>query len=213
MSSEKSPNLVACLKFAASAILGAGVGACLGAFYLINLPVKEITEAPDEYRPETHYVLKGRSAGGDAWKFKADALKGGEGEVTFLETELNRWAASFSTDFPEEKPSIYLEPQRPLFRLEEEKLLVSAKADVAFGMWKKRITLSLEGDFIPDEAALQIQPEKLYIGSMRVPGLLKDFVWNGISSVYTVDEEFQSLWSSVASANISESQLVLTAKQ
>lgn len=213
MSSEESPNLVSSLKFVASALSGALVGACIGAFYLVGLPVKEITEVPDEYEPEVHYVLKGRTAGGDAWKFKADEFKDGKSEVTLLETELNRWAASFTTDFPEEKPSIYIEPQRPVFRLEEDKLLVSAKADAAFGMWKRNITLSLEGDFIPNEASLQIAPEKLYIGSLRVPGPMKDFVWKEISSVYTLDEEFQSLWTSVASANISQSQLVLTAKE
>jgi hypothetical protein len=212
MSPEQSPDLSTTVKFFATAVVGALLGAVLGAAYLVTLPVKEISDVLDQYQPEVHYVLKGRTAGGDAWKYKATELQDGRGEVTFLENELNRWAASFKTEYPEEKPAIYVEPQKPIFRLEGDKLLVSTKADGAFGSWKRNITLSLEGEFEPNEAILQIRPEKLYIGSLRVPGPLKDFVWKEISSVYTLDEEFESLWSTVASANIYESQLILTAK-
>ena len=125
---------------------------------------------------------------------------------------MNRWSSSFSTDYPEEKPSIYLEPQRPIFRLEGEKLLVSAPAETGFGAWQKLVILSLEGDFVPDAGALKVEPDKFYIGSLRLPGPVKDFVWKQISRVYILDNEFQSLWSSIESANIQESQLILTAK-
>jgi hypothetical protein len=213
MSPEQSPGLSSSLGFFATAIVGAFVGAALSAAYLVTLPVKEVTEIPDKVEPELLYVLKGRTAGGDAWKLKASELKEGRDEITFLETELNRWANSFKTNYPEEKPGIYLEPQKPIFRLEGDKLLVSTKAESAMGAWKKVITLSLEGNFVPDESTLQIEPTKLYIGSLRVPGPLKDFVWKQISSAYTLDEEFESLWSSIETANIYESELVLTAKR
>lgn len=213
MSSEETPDIRTSLNLIFGALVGIVIGALVGAVYLITHPVKVVTEVPDKYEPEMHYVLKGRTGGGDAWKFKASELQEGKTEVTFLETELNRWSASFKTDFPEEKPTLYLEPQRPVFRLEGDKLLVSAPAEAGFGAWKKTITLSLEGEFVPDESTLRIEPEKLYLGSLCVVGPAKDFVWKKITSAYTVDEEFESLWSSVDTANIHESQLVLTAKQ
>jgi len=213
MSSEESPDLSSSIKFLFSAIIGVLLGGAFGAAYLIMQPVKEVTEIPEIVEPGFHYVLKGRTVGGDAWKFKATEFKDGKEAVTLLETELNRWAASFSTNYPDEKASLYLEPQRPIFRLEGDKLLVSANAEAAFGAWTRILTLSLEGDFIPNQATLQIEPDKLFIGSLRVPGLLKNFVWKEIASVYTMDEEFESLWSSVETANIHESQLILTAKR
>lgn len=213
MSSEETPDFKSSFKLLSGAIFGVLIGGLVGAVYLITYPVKLVTDAPDKLEPAIHYVLKGRTNGGDAWKYKATELKDGNGEVTFLETELNRWAASFKTDFPDEKPSVYLEPQRPVFRLEGDKLLVSAPAETAFGAWKKSITLSLEGEFVPDQSTLRIEPDKLYLGSFRVPGPAKDFIWKHISSSYTVDEEFESLWSTVGTANIHESQLILTAKR
>ena len=213
MSSEETPDFKTSLNLLLGAVLGVLIGGFLGAIFLVTHPVKVITDVPDKYEPEMHYVLKGRTGGGDAWKYKATELQDGNGEVTFLETELNRWAASFKTDYPEEKPAVYLEPQRPVFRLEGDKLLVSAPADTAFGAWKKTITLSLEGEFVPDQSTLRIEPDELFIGSLRVPGPAKDFIWKHISSSYTVDEEFESLWSSVGTANIHESQLILTAKR
>lgn len=213
MSSDETPDFKTSLQLLSGALFGVVVGGLVGAVFLITHPVKVITEVPEKYEPAMHYVLKGRTGGGDAWKYKATELQEGIGEVTFLETELNRWAASFKTEFPEEKPALYLEPQRPVFRLEGEKLLVSAPADTGLGAWKKTITLSLEGDFVPDQSTLRIEPEKLYLGSMRVPGPVKDFVWQHIVSAYTVDEELESLWSTVGTANIQESQLVVTAKR
>ena len=196
----------------AAAIIALVVGAGLAAALLVNLPVKEVTEIPDEVRPAVHYILKGRTAGGDAWKLKAAELQQGKPEVTLLETEMNRWASTFVTDYPEEKPSIYIEPQKPIFRLEGDELLVSAKADTALGAWKKSIILSLEGEFIPDDDSLYIRPEKLFVGSLRLPGLLKNLVWKEISGAYTIGQEFQTLWSSIETVDIVESQLVLTAK-
>lgn len=211
--SEEPFDIAAAIKLFASALFSLLVGAVIGAAHLITLPVKEVTELPEPIEPEVRYVLKGRTAGGDAWKFKASELQGGKEEVTFLETELNRWANSLSTDYPEEKPSVYLEPQKPIFRLEGDNLLVSARADSALGAWKKLITLSLEGDFIPGGTSLQIEPNKLYLGSLRIPGPVKDFVWKEVTSFYTADQEFESLWSSIESADIRESRLILTAKK
>ena len=211
-SEESSPGFAAYFQLILGALFGVSVGAVLAAVHLLAQPVKLVEEMPDEIKPAQHYVLQGRTGGGDAWKYKATELQEGTGEVTLLETELNRWAASFKTEYPEEKSSLYVEPQRPLFRLEGDKLMVSAPAQSGFGSWTRLITLSLEGDFVPDAAILRIQPEKLYLGSLRVPGPAKDFVWKRISSSYTIDEEFESLWSIVGTANIQESQLVLTAK-
>lgn len=211
-SEESSPGFAAYFQLSLGALFGICIGSLLAAVYLLSQPVKLVEEIPDDTKPGLHYVLRGRTGGGDAWKYKATELQQGTGEVTFLETELNRWAASFKTDYPEDKPALYVEPQRPLFRLEGDKLMVSAPAESGFGSWTRMITLSLEGDFIPDEAILRIQPEKLYLGSLRVPGPAKDFVWKQISSSYTIDEEFESLWSIVGTANIQKSQLVLTAK-
>ncbi|MCZ6674864.1 MAG: hypothetical protein O7C75_18190 [Verrucomicrobia bacterium] len=212
MSSEESPDLSTAIKLLANAIIGALIGCFIAAAYLVTTPVMEVTFLPDQIEPAMHYVLKGRTAGGDSWKYKATELQGGKSEVTFLETDMNRWASSFSTDYPEEKPSIYLEPQRPIFRLEGDKLLISAAAETGFGAWHKLVILSLEGDFVPDAGALQVEPDKFYIGSLRLPGPVKDFVWKRISRAYILDDEFQSLWSSIESANIHESQLILTAK-
>ena len=201
------------IKVVLGGMVGLLVGCAIGASYLITLPVKEVSELPDTIDPQVRYVLKGRTAGGDSWKFKASELQGGKEEVTFLETELNRWANSFSTNFPEEKPGFYIEPKKPLFRLEGETLLVSARAESALGAWQKTLTLSLEGDFIPGGDSLQIDPKKLYLGSLRIPSPVKEFVWKEISSSYVVDDELQSLWYSIESAAISESQLILTAKK
>ena len=213
MSSEETPDIRTSLNLIFGALVGIVLGVGLGAVYLITHPVKVVTDVPEQFEPEMHYVLKGRTSGGDAWKYKATELQEGNGEVTFLETELNRWAASFKTDFPDEKPTLYIEPQRPVFRLEGDKLLVSAPAESGFGSWSRTITLSLEGDFVPDASTLSIEPEQLYLGSLRLPGPAKDFVWKRISASYTLDEEFESLWSSVGTANIHESQLILTAKR
>lgn len=213
MSSEKTFDLSSSLKLSAGIVVGILFGAMLGCFQLIASPVKEVTEIPDKMDPAVHYVLKGRTAGGDSWKFKANEFQDRKGEVTFLETEMNRWASTFKTEYPEDKPTIYLEPQSPIFRLEGDQLMVSAKADTAFGAWKKLVTLSLEGDFVPEGDSLYVIPDKLYIGSLRLPGPVKNYVWNEISSAYILNDEFQSLWSSIESANIIESQLILTAKE
>ena len=125
MSPEQSPDFSTSVKFLATAILGALVGAAIGAAYLITLPVKEVSEILDKVEPEFFYVLKGRTFGGDAWKYKATEFKEGKDAVTLLETELNRWAASFTTNYPDEKPGIYLEPPKPVFRLEGNTLNMS----------------------------------------------------------------------------------------
>ena len=213
MSSEETPDIRTSLNLLLGALVGVVIGGLVAAIFLVTHPVKVVTEVPEKFEPAMHYVLKGRTGGGDAWKYKANELQEGTGEVTFLETELNRWAASFKTDFPEEKPSLYIEPQRPVFRLEGDKLLVSAPAEAGFGAWKRTITLSLEGEFVPDQSTLRIEPDQLYLGSLRVIGPAKNLVWKKISSAYTLDEEFESLWSSVGTANIQESQLILTAKR
>jgi len=95
--------------------LGLGIGSFIGATYLITLPVKEVTEIPEELESGHHYVLKGRTGGGDARKLKAIDFQEGKEEVVFLETDLNRWASTFSTEYPDEKPTLNLEPQRPVF--------------------------------------------------------------------------------------------------
>lgn len=213
MSSEQPFDFQAAFKLFLGAICGLALGGLLGAFYLITHPVKTVTDLPEVEKPGQKYVLKGRSAGGDAWRIKANELQGGDVEVAFLETELNRWASTFKTEYPEEKPSLYLEPQRPLFRLEGDKLLLSAIADGGFGSWDKVITISMEGDFTNAAGIFKMEPEELFVGSFRVPPVAKDYVWKRLSAGYIIDEEFQSLWQSIQSADVYESQLILTAKK
>lgn len=213
MSYNSSFDFPSFLKYSVVAILGAAIGAVVGAYYLITFPVKEVTKTPDEIMPALHYVLKGRSGGGDAWKLKASELKNGKNEVVVLETEMNRWASSFSTEYPKEKPAIYIEPQQPLFRLDGDQILVSTRADSGLVGLTKSVVISLTGDFVVNENGLQMEPETLYIGSLRLPGPVKNFVWKRMSTAYTLDAEFQSLWSSIETADIRESQLILTAKK
>ncbi len=103
MSSEETPDFKTTFNLLLGALVGVLLGGLIGGVYLITHPVKLVTDVPDEFEPAIHYVLKGRTNGGDAWKYKATELQGGTGEVTFLETELNRWAASFKTDYPAQK--------------------------------------------------------------------------------------------------------------
>lgn len=193
--------------------MGLGIGSFIGATYLITLPVKEVTEIPEELEPGHHYVLKGRTGGGDAWKLKAIDFQEGKEEVVFLETDLNPWASTFSTEYPDEKPTLYLEPQRPVFRLHEDKVLASTQADGGFGSWTRIVTISMEGTVAESDSTYEVQAEKLYVGSLRLPNLVKNLVWNRIAAGYKMDEEFQSLWSSIETANVHESQLILTAKK
>ncbi|MDA0346393.1 MAG: hypothetical protein O3C43_09530 [Verrucomicrobia bacterium] len=213
MSFEKSSELSPTLKLILGALFGLALGCFVGATYLITLPVKEVVEMPDEVKPGYHYVLKGRTGGGDSWKLKAIDFQQGKEEVVFLETDLNRWASSFSTEYPDEKPTLYLEPQKPIFRLDEDKLLASTQADGGFGSWTRIVTISMEGTVAESEDSYEVIPNKLYVGSLRLPNLVKNLVWNRIAAGYKMDEEFQSLWSSIETANVHESQLILTAKK
>jgi hypothetical protein len=213
MSSENNLDLQSAFKLLLGALFGLALGGLCGAFYLVTLPVKGVTDLPDVLEPGQKYVLKGRSGGGDAWRLKANELQSGDVEVAFLETELNRWASSFKTEYPDEKPALYIEPQRPLFRLDGDKLLLSATADSGFGSWDRTLMVSMEGDFLNAAGIFKMEPEELFVGSFRVPPFAKDFVWKQLSAGYVIDEEFQSLWESIQSANVQESQLILTAKK
>jgi hypothetical protein len=213
MSPETSPEFSQSLKLILGAILGLAVGSFLGSTYLITHPVKEVTDMPDVREPGFHYVLKGRSTGGDTWKLKAIDFQQGKEEVVFLETDLNRWASSFSTECSEVKPILYLEPQKPVFRLHEDKILASTQADGGFGSWTRIVTISMEGTVDESDSVFEVVPEKLFIGSLRLPDPVKNLVWKRIADGYRMDEEFQSLWASIETANVHESQLILTAKK
>ena len=84
MSFEESPDLSTAIKLLANAIIGALIGCFIAAVYLVTTPVMEVTFLPDQIEPAMHYVLKGRTAGGDFWKYKATELQGGKSEVSSL---------------------------------------------------------------------------------------------------------------------------------
>ena len=213
---EKGPRPV---EIAIAAVLSLILGVLGAAVFLAFQEPEEVTELPPEEEREFGVVYQLPASMGNqshaTWQVKQAAVQNGRsGTVPLVAEELNQWAAR---TFPEkdeeegEKPAIHVNPGTPTFRIEEGVFHIAMPLEwSAFGA-SREFAGQAFGGFVRENGVHVFDYERVYIGSMPVPGIfgLSDMVVNRVASAFEVSDELREGWAGLESVSVEEETLQL----
>ncbi len=214
---DKGPRPV---EIAIAAVLSLILGVVGAAVFLAFQEPEEVVGTPpeeDRVFGVVYYVPP--SMGNQAhatWQVKQTAVQQGRsGTIPLVAEELNQWAARTFPESDEEggdKPAIHVSPGTPGFRMEEGVFHVSMPLEwSAFGASREFLGQA-HGGFAEENGVHVFDYERVYIGSMPVPGILglSDMVVNRVASAFEVSDELREGWAGLESVTVEEETLQLT---
>lgn len=219
---EKAPPNIALVYVAAvgSIILGL----FLGSYNLLNLPVEEVSQLPEEeeYDYKKVYFVKGGERGGSGYRAKREAFLRGAPSVRLNEAELNLWARNFLK--PDVRQNIdnrirpigmeiHLAP--PNFRIADDKLQIASYVDIPAISKSKKFVFQVEGTFRNGTEGPVFVPDEMKLGRLPFPdgsGVPQNLVamLQEAFSPHTETQEVANGWGSITSIEIEGDTLVIT---